>query len=516
MKYTFIKSFVPAAALLVMVGSSCQKLQDFGDTNTNPLVSEAPITAAFLTNVESQLGGLATSTRPALYVQYISETQYTETSLYQEPKLDLGGTYSGMLNDLQVIINKNSSPTTAGGVLGSGSNANQIAVARILKAYTFWTVTDRFGDVPYSEALQGTANLSPAFDKQEDIYKNLLKELTEAVAQFDAGAPVKGDILYSGNGTQWKKLANSLRMMISMRMSKVFPSAGGLAATEFAAAATDPNGFIMTNADNATVNFPGGGYKNPWFNTYDGRNDFAFSKTIADILATMGDTRRQAFGGTGTPFPYGLLRADATGSGVPGPAAYSKVLSDSKRMENSPTVIVNAASSLLAHAEGIERGWTTGNAKASYDAAITASFDQWGVAGANTVITGAGNYTSGAGGGNNIGANAFNSVVGQNAITTTPIERIFLQRYLAHYPDGIQGWSEWRRSCDPGTPSPRTAPAGMPKLAPSAFAINSGAGIPRRYVYGTAEYSTNPVQVALAVGRLSSGDVVFSRVWWDK
>lgn len=534
MKHNFFKSLLPLAAGFLLVSTGCKKLQDFGDTNINPLGSTSPITAALLTNAQVGIGGIVTGTgtggtRAGIYVQYFAETQYTETSLYQEPKLEFGATYAGFilvggvhvggeLEDLQQIINRNSNPATAGSVAGSGSNANQIAVARITKSYIFWTLTDRWGDIPYSEALQGTNDLSPAYDKQEDIYKGLLKELKEAIAQFDGGAPVRGDIMYGGDQAKWKKVANSLRMMISIRMSKVYPAAGGLAATEFAAAASDPNGFIITNSDNFTLNYPGGAaYKHPWFDIYDGRSDYALSKTIADILANMGDSRRNAFGGPGTPFPYGLERVDATGPGAPGVSAYSFVLASGNRADNSPLVVVNAASVLLAHAEGIERGWIAGTAKTSYDAAITESFSQWGIAGAASVISGSGNYNTGAGGGNNIGSNSFNSVVGQNAITANPIERIYLQRYLAHFPDGVQGWSEWRRSCDPGTPSPRTAAAGIPKLVPTSFAVNSGGGIPRRYVYGTNEYSTNPTEVGLAVGRLvPDGDVVYSRVWWDK
>ncbi|MEO5984717.1 MAG: SusD/RagB family nutrient-binding outer membrane lipoprotein, partial [Ferruginibacter sp.] len=237
MKHTFFKSFIPIAAGLILVGTGCQKLQEFGDTNVNPLGSTSPITSALLTNAQVGLGGTASQLRPGLYVQYISETQYTDVSLYQDPRLEFGGIYNGVLEDLQQIIDRNSNPATAGAVAGSGSNANQIAVARIVKAYYFWTITDRWGDIPYSEALKGTGSLSPAFDKQEDIYKDLLKELKEAVVQFDAGASVGGDIIFSGDQAKWKKAANSLRMMISLRMSKVFPSSGGLAATEFASAA---------------------------------------------------------------------------------------------------------------------------------------------------------------------------------------------------------------------------------------------------------------------------------------
>ena len=67
-----------------------------------------------------------------------------------------------------------------------GSNANQIAIARILKAYYYMVLSDAFGDVPYSEALQGKAVIP--YDKQENVYPAIITELKEASAQFDAGA----------------------------------------------------------------------------------------------------------------------------------------------------------------------------------------------------------------------------------------------------------------------------------------------------------------------------------------
>ncbi len=522
MKQSIFKSFLPLAAGLVLVGTGCKKLQDFGDTNTNPLGTTQPITAALLTNAQVGLGGVVAGTgtggvRGGLYVQYFAETQYTDASLYQEPQLEFGAFYNTSMMDLQQIIVRNSDPATAGAASASGSNQSQIAIARILKAYYFWNLTDKWGDIPYFQALQGTAILEPAYDRQEDIYKDILEELAEAIAQFDGGATVRGDVMYAGNEAKWKKLANSMRMQMAMRLSKVYPNAGDYAATQFALAVNDPNGYISTNADNFTIPWPGGAaYRHPWYDIYDGRSDYALSKTLADILAGLNDNRRSAFGAAGTPFPYGLTRADATGSSAPAPTAYAKVLGNTYRAENAPFVVLNAASTLLAHAEAVQRGWVSGDAKALYDAAISASFDQWGVSGAATVINGAGNYNSGAGGGNNIGSNSFNSVTGQHAITTNPIERIFLQRYLAHYPDGNQGWAEWRRSCAPGEPNPRTEPAGMPHLAPTAYATNSGQGIPRRYVYGTNEYSTNPTNVNAAVDLLPGGDVMFERVWWDR
>lgn len=506
MKNIFLKSAMAiATGSFLLLGSGCKKLEDFGDTNDNPLGSTSPITAALLTNVESQLGALAQSVRPALYVQYISETQYTEVSLYQEPKLDFAGTYSGPLYDLQSIIDRNSGADAAK-YAASGSAANQKAVATILKTYIIWTITDRWGDVPYSEALKGAANFFPKYDLQEDIYEGMIAELKSAVGMFDGGLAMQGDIFYGGNATQWKKFANTLRMQIAQRMSNKAPTT---AAAEFALAATDPAGIITSNDDNLTSRYPGGGtYRHPWFDLYDGRTDYALSKTLGDILGNMGDGRRAAYGSPGATFPYGLTRAQATTL----PTNYSKVLAESKRADDAPAVISSAAYSLLSLAEGMERGWvpagTAGfaSAAAAYNAGVTASFEQWGVAGAATYLaSSAANYATGTGGGSGVGTNPFNSIpASSNAVTTNALERIYLQKYLALFPDGIQAWSEWRRT-------------GIPAIKPTTNALNSPTfSIPTRYVYGQAEYSLSPDQLAEAVARLPLGDVMHEFVWWDR
>lgn len=522
MKNNIISKIILGTATVLVAASGCKKLEDFGDTNINPSGSVTPITAALLTSAEVALGGLIAGTgtggvRAGIFVQYFAETQYTDASLYAEPKLDINAWYNGPMEDLQQIINRNSNDATKTTVAASGSNGNQVAIATILKTYYIWTVTDRWGDVPYSEALGGAANFTPSYDKQMDIYTQMLADLKTALTTFDGGLNMKGDVMYGGDPVKWKKLANSLRMMIALRMSKVYPNPGQLAATEFAAANADPAGSLESAANNFNLPFPGGSYKNTWYGIYESRSDYGYSKTLSDIVNNMGDNRKDAFGGTGDPFPYGLKREQATTL----PTSYARVLSDANRLENSKLNVVNAASSLLARAEATERGWisstgATTTAQALYERGITESFAQWGVSGAAAYVAGAAaNYNTGAGGGNNIGANSFNSVVGQSAVTTTKIERIFLQRYLAHYPDGIQGWSVWRRSCAVGQPSPATAPAGMPKLVPTAFATNSNGGIPRRYVYGTSEYSLNPAKLQEAIGRLAGGDVASGRVWWD-
>jgi len=274
----------------------------------NPAATSEPTMSALMANVQAGLGGYAASTRPGLYGQYFSETQYTDASLYSLPQIEFSGEYAGSLMDLQIIIDRNESN-------------NMTQIAKILQQYIFWTITDRWGDVPYSEALLGVKNANPKYDRQEDIYKGMIAALTKAVGAFDS-SPVKGDLIYSGDVTSWKRAANSLRMLMSLQLSKRFPASGGFAATQFAAALNDPAGYIQSNAQNMVLKYPGGNFKSSWFALYNGRKDYGESKTMTDLLGSLGDSRQKAFGGatqdqtasnaletSNVGVPYGLVRA---------------------------------------------------------------------------------------------------------------------------------------------------------------------------------------------------------------
>jgi hypothetical protein len=166
----------------------------------------------------------------------------------------------------------------------------------------------------------------------------------------------------------------------------------------------------------------------------------------------------------------------------------------------------------LCRAEGYERGWIAGGtaaAEADYNAAVAASFAQWGLTMPGAYLSGPANYASGAGVPGNIGAGTapydnFSAAAGnvQDAATTTKLSRIALQRWLAAYPNGDQGWAEWRRT-------------GVPNLKGTRFATNSGKQIPRRYVYGVPDYNYNNAQVKAAAARLTGGDTQDAKMWWD-
>src|SRR5690606_7961398 len=130
----------------------------------------------------------------ALYAQYLSNKQYTSADNYQVINFSTDGFYSGPLMDLQKIIDMNTDEETSVSVSIDGPNANQIAIAKILTAYYYLHMTDRWGDVPYTEALQGSEGLlRPVFDAQRDIYMSSIQSLKEASNMIIEGEePIAG------------------------------------------------------------------------------------------------------------------------------------------------------------------------------------------------------------------------------------------------------------------------------------------------------------------------------------
>jgi Starch-binding associating with outer membrane len=479
MKKIFNKLLSTALVSGLLMVSSCGDVADFGDINVNPNATTVPVTSALLTNAISGMGGTAQGIRGGLFCQYYSETQYTDASLYSLPTSGFG-VYAGVLYDLQNIINNNTDAATKDKVTANGSNANQIAVARILKAFYYMYMTDQVGDIPYSAALKGDAK--PAYDTQQAVYTGLFAELKAAAAQFDGGADVKGDILFGGDVVRWKKFANSMRLILALRISKADATLGKAEALSAIA-----GGVIEDNANNATLAFPGGVFKNPWFTLYDGRKDYAISDVIVTAMTDLKDPRVKQFGnpnasGTVVGFPYGLTRDDAVAF-ANSHADYGFVLKASQRADNTPQALLTAAHVFLARAEAAQRGWTTENMTNMYNAGIKASWQQWGV----YVDADYAAYIADA----------------KVSLAADPLLKIGTQRWLAFFPDGTQGWSEWRRT-------------GYPVLKATVKATNSSKQIPRRFVYPATEGNLNKDNYTTAVGRLSGGDTQDAKIWWDK
>jgi hypothetical protein len=495
------KIYIYTLTTLLLWGvTSCKKPNDFGNANVNPATTTIPIPSALLTNVEAGLGGMVSNNSEpvsgGMYAQYFAETQYPGTSLYAAPTGAFTGYYSGPLYDLQTIINLN-------------QDKNMVTLAKILQQYIYWMITDTWGDVPYSQALLGLGAITPAYDKQEDIYKGILANLTSASAALTSG-PIAGDVIY-GDAAAWKKAANSLRMLVAIQMSKKLPGATDYAATEFKAALAASGGYIADNSSNMQFLY-NAVYKNPWYNAYNGRTDYAESKTITDITAGMSDGRsvpfggafndpKQVTGGTVTSadgVPYGLDRPGVTAFTALH-ADWPLILRADYRTPSSPLVIISAAEVTLARAEAANLGWTTEGIKATYQLGIQQSFAQWGIS-----APPASYYTQAA---------VAVTDVPQPLLASINTRNISIQRYLASYPDGHQAWNIWRKTSSTAIANPN--PKGWPALTPAPGATNISGQIVRRFPYPTTEYTTNTVSVKAAATRYTGGDSQDAHMWWD-
>ena len=117
-----------------------------------------------------------------------------------------------------------------------------------MQCFLYQKLVDMYGDVPYTEALQGTDFFTPVYDPQQTIYEGLITKLTEAIADIKAAswpASFVADIVFTGNKTNWVKFANSLKMRILMRQS-FMPGRLAYIQSKVSEIVTEGSGFMTT------------------------------------------------------------------------------------------------------------------------------------------------------------------------------------------------------------------------------------------------------------------------------
>jgi hypothetical protein len=483
MKYNKIFTGVLVIGLLA---SSCNKY-DFGDLNQNPAPDRVtkPSTRYLLANaIWGQMGNI-TAIEPLLYSQQLAETQYPGTSLYNVTQSNWSGYFAGALQDLQKIIDLNSGPLKGdSSIANNGSNANQIAAARIFKAWLFSIVTDRWGDAPYSKALGG--NIAPTYDRQADIYRGIIGELTDAVNKFDAGAAPTGDILFNGDITKWKKFANSLRIVLSMRTVKADRT---FAEAQFKAAVADAAGHITSNADNATFRYQAPAFANPLQLEFATRLDYGVSEFFLNQLISRNDPRTPFMvkknGANFKGVPYGRDRGFMNGwySANPDYSTPNGFVVNA----GAALPLISAAQIAFLKAEAASYGWIPANACADYYNGVRLSCEMWGVTNAADITT----YSNSA------------AVSIGTTYEATDFTNIVTQRYINSFMSGWETWFDWRRT-------------NVPALTPALNAVNVSKRIPRRHAYPGTEIGLNKVNYNAAVANIGGDDSHDVRVWWDR
>lgn len=449
--------------------ASCDKFED--NININPNLPATASNTQLIANAQLFLPGLSSTPQAEYNAQFLSETQYPNLSLYNQVAHSFYGLYTGPLMNLETVLNATNFN------LNEGPAANQLAVAKILKAYFVWHITDRWGDVPYTEALKADKDFTPKYDPQQVIYDSLFKLLDQANNMIVAGN-ITNDIVYGGDINKWKRLGNTIRMLMALRLSEVDATKGQ---AEFNKALTA--GIMTSNADNLVFkHLPEAANQSYWYNQVFvlNRKWWALSETLVAKMKPVGDPRLAIYGDKNTVGDYVGLEYGKT-DGIGG--VDFSLLGTAIWKQDAPIYLVTYAQALFARAEAAKRGWIAGGdatAKTNYDLAIEQSVRQW----------------------NNNSTTGLAAMMANPAIQYDPakaLEQIATQRWVHLFMHGYEAWAEWRRT-------------GFPVLT-----TPGGKQVPTRQGYPVEEQFNNTENYKEAIQRQFGGkDDLYGKVWWDK
>ena len=179
-------------------------------------------------------------------------------------------------------------------------NMANVAVANILKCVVGGSVTEKYGDIPFSEAMEGrSGDLFPKFDSQKEVYEQMFTLLDDAVSILsDAGSkglPAEHDVLFNGDRSKWIKFANSLKFRLMVHSYEAFKKAGRDLSGEMQAIASG-NNYMSAVADNAGLEFSGVSERESWYlqTTWGTGNNFTEqkpSKYLIDQMVALDDPR---------------------------------------------------------------------------------------------------------------------------------------------------------------------------------------------------------------------------------
>lgn len=381
---------------------------------------------------------------------------------------------------------------------------NHKAIAKIMKSFYFQYLVDIYGDIPYSEAHQGVNNVTPAYDDDQAIYRDLIVQLDSAIdminnAPSNTVAVGSEDVMLGGDMNAWVKFANTLKLRILLReATKAETDAATATYLNDQFAALDQNFVDQNITINPGYSNASDAQQNPWMNLMQNLNEetityrtaYNFRRASNYIAGRLNnnpvDPRRgrlfTLIGGS----VVGVLQGDSSQPTGTAPLDISKL---------GPGLVINSAQdgyvmllaeSLLLQAEAAERGYITADPQALFDAAVVASCLQLGVtqANADTYVT-------------NV-----NAVDGKGyTASTNKIEAIMYQKSIAlNGINGLEAWIEYTR-----TGLIDNIPMPMPGASPTGKK-------PLRLMYPTSELASNSANVPAQ----SVNDVFTTGPFWKQ
>lgn len=455
-----MKKYIILTVFSIFLLASCT--DGFEEINTNPTVltevnldlqlPEAQASAAYNAGAnQSRIAGLimqqffGVDAQQEAYMRYVLPENAVD-NYWQF------GLYAGVLRSCDVISKK---------AEVDGAPYYK-AVADIIMANQVGIATSIFGDMPFSEAFQGTDNLRPTYDSQESIYNAVQGLLDGAITTLtnteDAGGYTGGDLIFNGNKEKWIKTAKGLKARYYLHTMKRNSGAAALALSNAQEA-------LASNADDANFVFGTAA-----------TNNYSLAKFGTERPSTLGITEEFAAMMDGDP------RKDFYMDGL----EYFNLSNSNLRWAqfNTSVPLMSYTEVSFIIAELTARAG--GDASAELATAINASMGLVGVSDADAVAA----Y---------VDANSDLSGMSTNAA----VEKILTEAYKAYYGFNFQEtWSNWRR-------------AGYPNISVRANGSSdfmSNLAIPQRLFYGDSESTTNKANVEAAKAA-QNGGLLDAPVW---
>lgn len=476
MKFIHIKLISIFLFLIAFTGCT-DEFDEINDNPNFPTVDEAN-PALILPKILFESGNHMTASigwnLGNIIAQLVSTNNFTGTDRY------LLGTYESTWN----LLYRNM--RDANNLLALGESTNNKAyqgAALTLRAWMLANLTEMWGDVPYSQALQGKNDeFLPSYDKQADIYVNILQDLSTAADYFIEGGNMSGDILYGADTEKWARLANSLRVRYLMRVEKKWSELGIDGAQEMQALVN--SGILFTNnEDNAAVSYLAGTNRWPLNTARVGSFDEKrMSQTIESVLKDLDDPRmailfRPVDNPNSNDFvgvPNGL--SEDAASNFNGGANNQSRLGTRFREEPAAVemVLMHYPELQFILAEAAQKDYIAGDAAGYYQNGVTAHMNYLGISETAAYLS--------------------NPDV---ALTANELERIATQKWLSLFLVGNEAWYDFRRT-------------GLPVLSPGPNA--SLDQLPVRVQYPGSEQVLNAASYAAAVS--SQGpDEITTNMW---
>ena len=382
---------------------------------------------------------------------------------------------------------------------------------KFFRAYHYYNLTLRFGDIPCSDAMKGQteANYAPKYDTQEEVFANILQDLTDAdasLASSPAADVIEGDIIYDGDKTAWRKLINSFHLKVLMTLSHKTSVLGHDVKNEFAEVARLP--LMESNADNGQLEYlDQEGNRYPQFNAQ--WSGYYMDSTYVARMAEREDPRLflfclptnvaanagkpvddfTAYAGGNPTVPYGnniTLVRDGQISQINSRFRLDPIV--------EPTMLMGYAELQQILAEAAVRGWIDGDAKTYYENGVRASFKFY-----ETYAEDYSQYVTEEAADDYL---THNLVSFDNSMSEDEkIERIIFQKYCVSFYQG--GW-------DPYFENLRTGYPGLMHI--------EGTTLPYRWMYPDSEYRYNTENVEEAITRQfgANNDRTSAMPWWLK